>query len=112
MEVIMSVMSGRVLAVTFVVALAAACTHTETRTVLVPTDDSCTYYGYTPGTTEYSICVQREAAARRRGRMASDYAYANVVRDSQDACVSYGLTPATDRFDRCVQREITYRRPA
>ncbi len=105
-------MCARLLVVAFVAALATACTHTETRTVLMPTDDSCTSYGYTPGTTEYSICVQREAAARRRGRMASDYAYTNIVRDSQDACVSYGLNPGTNRFDRCVQREINYRRPA
>jgi hypothetical protein len=83
--------------------------HSETRTV-VAVDDSCTYYGYVPGTTPYSICVEREAAARRRGRMAVDYAYADLVRDSQDACVSYGLTPATDRFERCVQREVNYRR--
>lgn len=107
-------MTGRLIAVAFAAALVAACSHTETRTVMVPTpaDDSCANYGYTPGTTAYSICVQRESAARRRGRMASDYAYADIVRDSQDACVSYGLTPNTGRFDRCVQREINYRRPA
>ncbi len=107
-------MTGRLIAVVFAAALAAACSHTETRTVVAPSpaSDSCAYYGYQPGTTAYSICIEREAAARRRGRMATDYAYANIVADSQDACVSYGLQPGTERFDRCVQREITYRRPA
>ncbi|HZP99702.1 MAG TPA: hypothetical protein VFB13_09205 [Reyranella sp.] len=108
-------MIRRLVAVGFVAALAAACSYTETRTAVarpVPVDDSCASYGYVPGTTGYSVCVEREAAARRRGRMASDYAYANIVRDSQDACVSYGLTPGTGAFDRCVQREVDYRRPA
>ncbi len=107
-------MTTRLIIVALVAVLATACTYKETRTVAVPTpvDDSCTYYGYAPGTTDYSVCVQREAAARQRGRMAANYAYANIVRDSRDACVSYGLTPGTDRFDRCVNREIDYRRPA
>jgi hypothetical protein len=101
------------LVVILVGALAAACSHTETRTVVVPApaDDSCTFYGYQPGTQAYSICVERETAARRRGRMAVGYAEAQLVVDSQDACQSYGLTPGSPRFDRCVQREMTYRRP-
>ena len=96
-----------------VVGALAACTTTETRTVMVPTpvDDSCASYGYTPGTTPYNICVEREAAARRRGRMATDYAQSSVAADAQDACVSYGLIRGTERYDRCVQREIDYRRP-
>lgn len=95
-------------------ALAAACTQTETRTVVVPTpvDDSCTYYGYQPGTEGYRICVDRERAARARGRMAATYAHERIVADSQDACLSYGLVRGTDRFDRCVAREINYRNPA
>jgi hypothetical protein len=95
-------------------ALAAACSHTETQTVVVPTpvDDSCTYYGYQPGTEGYRICIDREAAARRRGRMAATYARERIVADSQDACVSYGLERGTDRYERCVQREISYRNPA
>jgi hypothetical protein len=95
-------------------ALAAACSHTERQTVVVPTpvDDSCTYYGYTPGTEAYRICVDREAAARRRGRMAATYAREHIVADSQDACNSYGLMRGTERYDRCVQREIIYRSPA
>lgn len=106
-------MSGRLLIVILAGALAAACSHTETRTVVVPApvDDSCTFYGYQPGTQPYAICVEREAAARRRGRMASGYAEAQLVVDSQDACQSYGLSPGSARFDRCVQREMTYRRP-
>lgn len=94
-------------------ALAAACSTTERRTVVVPTpvDDSCTYYGYTPGTEAYRVCVDREAAARHRGRMAATYAHERIVADSQDACVSYGLARGTGRYERCVQREINYRRP-
>lgn len=95
-------------------ALAAACSHTERQTVVVPTpvDDSCTYYGYMPGTEAYRICVDREAAARSRGRMAATYARERIVADSQDACNSYGLVRGTERYDRCVQREIGYRSPA
>ena len=54
-------------------ALAAACSTTETRTVVVPqpVDDSCTYYGYQPGTEGYRVCMDRERAARARGRMAA-----------------------------------------
>ena len=92
--------------------IAAACTHTETRTVVVPADDSCTAYGYVPGTEAYRICAEREAAARQRGRVQASYAEAAIVADSQEACVSYGLLRGTERFDRCVQREISYRRPA
>jgi hypothetical protein len=95
-------------------ARAAACSHTETQTVVVPTpvDDSCTYYGYQPSTEAYRICVDRERAARARGRMAATYARERIVADSQDACTSYGLVRGTDRYDRCVQREVSYRNPA
>jgi hypothetical protein len=90
---------------------AAACTVQETRTVAVPADDSCTAYGYAPGTEGYRICAEREAAARRRGRMAAGYAEARISADAQEACASYGLVRGTDRYDRCVRREINYRRP-
>jgi hypothetical protein len=110
-------MSYRLYAVVLASCLAAACSATE-RTVVVPpaqavvVDDSCTEYGYVPGTTAYDICVQREAAARQRGRMAADYAQAAIVADSQTSCTSYGLVQGTDRYDRCVRREIAYRSPA
>ncbi|SKA37093.1 hypothetical protein SAMN02745126_05883 [Enhydrobacter aerosaccus] len=105
-------MSVRVLAVLAVAALASACSYSETRTVAAqPVDDSCAVYGYTPGTTAYNICVEREAAARRRGRMAADYAQASLIADSQSACLSYGLVQGTPSYDRCVQREMAYRRP-
>jgi hypothetical protein len=60
-------MLGKLAIVILAGALAAACSHTETRTVVVPapTDDSCAFYGYQPGTQSYAICVEREAAARR-----------------------------------------------
>ncbi len=80
--------------------------------VPTPAEDSCAYYGYPPGTEGYRLCAAREAAARRRGRMGTDYAEARMVADSQDACISYGLVLGTERHDRCVQREIAYRRPA
>ncbi|WIM13257.1 hypothetical protein [Enhydrobacter sp.] len=106
-------MSIRVLAAVAALALAAGCSYTETRTVAAPTpaDDSCLVYGYKPGTTAYNVCVEREAAARQRGRMAASYSQAQIVADSQDACVSYGLVRGTPGYDRCVQREIAYRRP-
>lgn len=106
-------MSTRVLAAFALAALVAACSYTETRTVTAPApaDDSCTVYGYTPGTTAYNVCVEREAAARQRGRMAAGYAESRIVVDSEDACTSYGLARGTATYDRCVQREIGYRRP-
>lgn len=95
-------------------ALGAACTTSETQTVVVPTptSDSCGYYGYSPGSEAYRLCVEREAAARRRGRMAAGYAEARIAADAQEACLSYGLLRGSDRYDRCMQREISYRRPA
>jgi len=101
------------LAVTLIAGLAAACTATETRTVVVPTPagDACSTYGYVPGTEAYRICAEREAAARRRGRMAASYTQAMIAADAQEACLSYGLVRGTDRYDRCVRREIDYRRP-
>lgn len=94
------------------VLMAGACSVTEHKTVVAAApEDSCTSYGYTPGTEAYRICAEREVAARRRGRMAADYAEARIVGDSQDACASYGLVRGTERYDRCVQREVTYRRP-
>lgn len=104
----------RLLAVLAAGVLVTACTATESRTVVVPApaDDSCSYYGYARGTEGYRICAEREAAARRRGRMATDYAEARIAADAQEACLSYGLVRGSDRYDRCVQREIAYRRPA
>ena len=84
----------RLLAATLAAALAAACS-TETRTVVVPAavpvDDACSAYGYVPGTEAYRICAEREAAARRRGRMAAGYAEARIAADAQESCLSYGL---------------------
>jgi len=92
-------------------ALAASCTATETRTVVVPADDACSAYGYAHGTEGYRICAEREAAARRRGRMAAGYAQAMIAADAQEACLSYGLVRGTERYERCMQREVNYRRP-
>lgn len=95
------------------VLVAGACSVTERQTVVAPgPQDSCTSYGYVAGTEAYRICSEREIAARRRGRMAADYAEARIVADSQDACASYGLLRGTERYERCVQREVSYRRPA
>src|SRR5688572_18275866 len=104
-------------------SLAAACTAYETRTVVAPApahtvitpvqaEDSCTLYGYVPGTDAYRMCFAREAEFRRAGRMArADFTQARVVAASQNACASYGLTPGSDRYERCVQREVAYRTP-
>ncbi|HKU94973.1 MAG TPA: hypothetical protein VJR58_06835 [Vineibacter sp.] len=93
-------------------ALVGACSYRETRTVVVPSseDGACTSYGFTRGTSAYETCVAREAEARRRGRVARDYAEAALVSDSQNACIYYGLTPGTDRYERCVRYEIDARR--
>jgi len=92
-------------------ALAAACSVQETRTVVAPADDACAAYGYAPGTEGYRICAEREAAARRRGRMAAGYAEARIAADAQEACLSYGLTAGSERYERCMRREISSRRP-
>lgn len=94
-------------------ALVGACTYRESRTVVVPAtseDNACTSYGFTRGTSSYDTCVAREADARRRGRVARDYAESTLVSDSQNACISYGLTPGTDRYERCVRYEVDARR--
>jgi hypothetical protein len=93
-------------------SLVAACA-TETRTTVVtaPATDACSAYGYVPGTEGYRICAEREAAARKRGRMAAGYAAERIQADAHEACLSYGLSVGTERYERCLQREITYRRP-
>lgn len=94
-------------------ALVGACTYRETKTVVVPStseDNACASYGFTRGTSAYETCVARETDARRRGRVARDYAEAALVSDSQTSCASYGLTPGTDRYERCVRYEISARR--
>jgi hypothetical protein len=93
-------------------ALVGACSYRETKTVVVPAgaDTVCTGYGFTPGTTAYDNCVAREADARRRGRVARDYAESALVSDSQSACYSYGLTPGNASYERCVRYEMDARR--
>lgn len=107
-------MISRVYAIVAAGVLAVGCTEVHKTEIVTapPAEDACTFYGYTPGTEAYRICFDREVAARRRGRMAADYAETQVVADAQDACVSYGLTRGSERYDRCVQREVAYRRPA
>jgi hypothetical protein len=91
--------------------LVTACTRT-TRTVVVPSaaDDVCVSYGFVPGTAAYNNCATREAEARRRGRVARDYAESSLVADSQAACYSYGLVPGTVTYEQCVRTEINARR--
>jgi hypothetical protein len=106
-------MSFRLATLGLVCGLAAAACSYETRTVVVqPADDSCALYGFTPGTYEYRQCTDREAEARRRGRMVATYGEARILADARDSCSSYGLVRGTDRYDRCVEREVNYRRPA
>ncbi len=92
------------------VALGLAGCATETRTVVV-VEDACSAYGFRTGTPEYLLCRDREAAARRSGRMSPSYAEARIVADSQAACQSYGLHPYSDRYERCVRAEHAARQP-
>jgi hypothetical protein len=105
-------MLKQVCAAALLCALAGACTVREEKTVVVPAGaaDVCAGYGLTPGTSAYSNCVAREAEARRRGRMARDYAETALVSDSQAACYGYGLTPGSASYDRCVRYEVDARR--
>lgn len=107
-------MQFHLLAALTTAALVGACA-TETRTTVIPAAapaaDACSAYGYVPGTEGYRICAEREAAARKRGRMAAGYAAERIQADAQEACLSYGLSIGTERYERCLQREITYRRP-
>ena len=100
-------MSLRRLCVVVAGALAAACSTTETRTVVVPApaDDSCTYYGYAPGTEGYRICVEREAAARPRGRMAANYAEARIApTHRKPACPTAWCAAPIDTIAACSAR--------
>ena len=59
---------------------------------------SCEDQGYTPDTTAYTECVQREKQAykARRGDKLAKFA---------KNCTGYGFTAGTDAFAACVQRE-------
>jgi hypothetical protein len=74
------------------VALGVAGCVTETRTVIAA-DDVCSTYGFKVSSPEYRLCRDREAEARRQGRVSPSYAEARIVADSQAACQSYGLHP-------------------
>ena len=83
----------------------------ETRTV-VASDDVCyTAYGFKVSSPEYRLCRDREAQARREGRVTPSYAEARIVADAQAACQSYGLHPYSDRYEQCVRNEHEARRP-
>ncbi|SRR6266567_4014800 len=95
-------------------SLAAACSAGDAQPVarkVTSNESACASYGLVPGTTAYTICVQREAEARRRGRLGPDYDQILIARDARDDCASYGLASGTPPFERCVQREISYRHP-
>jgi hypothetical protein len=91
-------------------ALGLAGCVTETRTV-VAADDICSTYGFKVSSPEYRLCRDREAEARRQGRVSPSYAEARIVADSQAACQSYGLHPYSDRYEECVRNEHAARRP-
>ena len=99
--------------------LAAACAGPYDRQAPVPPSTSraptlsernCMDYGFTPGSSAFDRCVQREARARQAGRVAQDYAEARLLDDSRNACHDYGLTLGTPRYDNCVAREADARR--
>jgi len=101
--------------------LAGACSYSSTTTAAIPAAPgpvvvsspsaaACVDYGFVPGTVAYNRCVEREQAARLRGRVVVGYAEAQLVADARDACYSYGLQPGTGPYDRCVGRELDSRR--
>jgi len=105
----------KILAVTTLGLLAAACSSTyETRTAtpytVTGSEQACLDYGFRAGTDSYNRCVSREASARAQGRMPMSYTVANLDADARNACYSYGLTPGTSMYDRCVGREVDARR--
>jgi hypothetical protein len=92
----------------------AACAVGDTRTVTpsaTSNEGACVSYGFIPGTTAYTTCVQREVDARRRGRMGPNYDETLIARDAQEDCASYGVARGTPVFQQCVQHEISSRRP-
>jgi hypothetical protein len=107
-------MAYRILGAILACSVAAACAVGSTPTV-APTaasnESACVSYGFVPGTTPYTTCVQREAAARQRGRLGPNYDETLIARDAQEDCASYGVARGTPVFQQCVQHEISYRRP-
>jgi len=101
---------GYRMALAGVLALGLGACVTETRTV-VAADDVCSTYGFKVSSPEYRLCRDREAQARRTGRMSPSYAEARIVSDAQAACQSYGLHPYSDRYEDCVRNEHAARRP-
>jgi hypothetical protein len=100
---------------------AGACSYNSTTTAQIPAapgpvvvaspaGQACVDYGFVPGTIAYNRCVERAEAARVRGRMAANYAEAQLAADARDACASYGLEPGSGYFNRCVSREMDARR--
>src|SRR5258708_20775782 len=87
------------------VAMGMGACATETRTVVVAEDVCSTAYGFRVSSPEYRLCRDREAAARRAGRMSPSYGEAPLVADSQAACQSYGLHPHSHRYQRSVPAE-------
>lgn len=68
-------MSHRMLII-IVAAIAASCAPGQEKTPLrSPTSDEglCLSYGFVPGTTAYTTCVQREIDARRSGKLGPTY---------------------------------------
>ena len=70
----------------------------------------CTEYGFTPGTTGFDRCVSNERAARATGRVNQTYAEARLNTDARNACMSYGLQPSSGWYNQCVSREVDARR--
>ena len=113
-------LSAKLFAVVAVGLSVTACEY-NTRTSAIParpgpvyvssvSGRACVDYGFPPGSIGYDRCVEREQAARARGRMSREYAEAQLAADARDACYSYGLQPGSGPFDRCVVREMDSRR--
>jgi hypothetical protein len=68
-------MSCRTLTLVMAVVV-AACAPEQARTPLrTPSSDegTCVSYGFVPGTTAYTTCLQREIDARRSGKLGPTY---------------------------------------
>ncbi len=118
-------MHARVIAVTTLALLSAACgspnpqsaNRYNTGPVTPPvytaiystSEQACADYGFVSNTASFDRCVSRERAARSAGRVTVNYEQARLNSDAGAACQSYGLEPGSGRYDRCVGREVDAR---
>lgn len=66
-------MFHRILSLVAVGALAISCDPADRGPNPSTNEGACLSYGFKPGTTAYTNCVQREIDARRRGKLGPTY---------------------------------------